>query len=767
MDSPTPKSPGDQASHGDQEAKRRAKDAEHRLAALSSLLDSIDSSATVDPLVTQTKPSPHESQLVTARLGVASSLFVALRSKHAPTAAHCLRVALGASSWAMDMDLPEELRDDIEVAALLHDVGKIGVPDHVLLKPGKLSGEELLMMERHRQLTCDILEGCCDSKGVLDIVQYSPGWYDGTKHGFDRAGEELPLGARIIAIIDAFDAMTTDRVYRRAMSRERAIVELFECSGTQFDPQLVKRFCDLMSQGKGQFTETVARRWLQQISVEDSKRYWTLPEGRAVSRSNPPVTSSPYYERLLDSMHDGVIFVDQNLHITEWNRAAERLTGIAAQSIVGNAWLPSLIGLADERDRKVPDNECPIAHAMDSGAQSFRRVTVLGRGNERVSVDIHIAPVLRTNGIAQGATVLLHDASSRITLEERVETLHEKASKDPLTKLSNRAEFDRGLKAFANAHLEQGEPCSMIMCDIDHFKKINDVHGHQAGDEALVLFSDILQRHARSGDLVARYGGEEFVVLCADCDNATATRRAEALRRAVSEYPQPSLGNKCVTASFGVTEIQGGDTPETFLNRADRALLQAKDSGRNVVVQLGTGIVENEKVSKSPNWLSWLNSSPADELLSRDLVTIVPMNVAAEKMRGFVADHQAQILNIQDNRVILKIDEAQSTLGKRWSDRPVPFVMELTFDEEGNADDLQSSSRQVRTLIRVVVRPRRQRDRRRRDMQERARLLVVSLKSYLMAHDHMAVSAETQFVESEDEQRKKKSKNILAHWLSE
>lgn len=760
LDMDSPQTPTSQA---DLDVSRRAKDAENRLAALSTLLDSIDNNASAYPWATKAKQSPHESQLVTARLGMASSLFIALRAKHGPTSAHCLRVALGASSWSMAMNLPEALCDDIEVASLLHDVGKIGVPDHILLKPGHLNGEELLLMERHRQLGCEILSSCCTSENILDIVQYIPGWYDGTKHGFDKSGEGLPFGARIIAIVDAFDAMTTDHVYRRAMSRERAIAELFQHSGTQFDPQLVKRFCELMSRDQVQFTETVARRWLQQISIDASDRYWSLSAVTTGKASDPQQTAHPHYERLLDSMHDGVVFVDENLHVTVWNRAAERLTGISAHSIVGNIWTPDLVRLKDERGKSILDQECPIAHSMKTSTQSFRRLTLHGKGNEQISADVHVTPVLRADGIARGATVILHDASSQITLEKRVESLNEKATQDPLTKLANRAELDHGLGAFVEAYHEQRQPCSMIICDIDNFKVINDLHGHQAGDEALILFAGILKGHARGGDLVARYGGEEFVVLCADCDNATATRRAEALRRAVSEFLQPSLGNKCITASFGVTEIQGGDTPETFLNRADRALLQAKENGRNMVVQLGTGIGEDRGNSRTKNWLAWFRRSPADELLSRRLVTVVPMKVAAEKLRGFVADHKAQILDIQGDCVTVKIDDAQAGLSNRWSDRPIPFVMELTFEEE-NTGGQRGSGGQQRTLIQVVVRPRRQRDRRRRDMLERAKQLLVSVKSYMMAQEYLAEAPAS--VGTED-RLLKKSKKFLSHWLSE
>src|SRR5690606_17837687 len=126
--------------------------------------------------------------------------------------------------------------------ALLHDIGKIGVPDHILSKASKLNEEEVAAMEKHRFYGLEILRQCCASPELLAIVRYAPAWYDGSKPGFDRAGEDLPLGARMVAVLDAFDAMTTDRVYRRALSRERALAELFACAGTQFDLRLVKNF---------------------------------------------------------------------------------------------------------------------------------------------------------------------------------------------------------------------------------------------------------------------------------------------------------------------------------------------------------------------------------------------------------------------------------------------------------------------------------------------------------------------------------------------
>ena len=140
-------------------------------------------------------------------------------------------------------------------------------------------------------------------------------------------------------------------------------------------------------------------------------------------------------------------------------------------------------------------------------------------------------PVHGKNGVSHGAALLLHDASSPD---------HARAARPVAAREGHPRPADAGrqpgrvrphpARAASSRTWSGGLPCSLIICDIDHFKRINDTFGHQAGDEVLIAFAALLRRHCRSGDLVARYGGEEFVMLCADCDNATATRRAEELR---------------------------------------------------------------------------------------------------------------------------------------------------------------------------------------------------------------------------------------------
>jgi diguanylate cyclase (GGDEF)-like protein len=330
----------------------------------------------------------------------------------------------------------------------------------------------------------------------------------------------------------------------------------------------------------------------------------------------------------------------------------------------------------------------------------------------------------------------LHDASSEISLEQRCQSLAEKATRDPLTQVANRAEFDRVHAMFVAAHQQHQLPCSLIMCDLDLFKSVNDTYGHQAGDEGIKSLAAILKGSCRSGDLVARYGGEEFVLLCADCDNAAASRRAEQVRKSLSQMSQPKMGGRAITASFGVTEIQPGDTPETMLRRADRALLMAKQRGRNQVVQLGTGSAATADATPgSPTLL--LPASQPTTLVEQVLVTPVPAKMAIEKLRGFVADHQANIVKIDGYQVQLEMAERSAHGFRRLTDRPILFRVHLRFEEQRvrkERDDAEVAAAGIlRTRIIVGISLRKNRDRRRSDVVQRAHQLLISLRSYLMA----------------------------------
>jgi diguanylate cyclase (GGDEF)-like protein len=693
-----------------------------------------------------------ENRLIEVRLGIASSLLAALRQKHSPAARHSLRVALGCSSWAFAIGMDDDERDAIEVAALLHDVGKIGAPEGLLLKPGALDGDEVRLMDQYRLSGLDILANCCPSPAIVDIIRHSAGWYDGSRVNYPLVANAIPLGARMLAIVDAFDSMTTDQVYRPAMSRERALHELFTHAGRQFDPDLIRSFSELNV--SVQVHQKVIGHWLKTLDPQQSNRFWqSLPV--AAPREQDVPCAALFQQKLLDNMYDAVIFVDCNMRIVRWNRGAERLTGISGVSVLDHHWSPKLIGMRDEQKGELAGMDCPVAYCMNTGVQSLRRLVVSNRHDRPTAVDVHTVPVVGSNGATHGAAMLLHDASPEATLEAQCNSLHERATKDPLTQVANRAEFDRMHQAFLKAHLDRGLPCSLIICDIDFFKSVNDTYGHPAGDEVLRSFGQVLKSECRSGDLVARYGGEEFVLLCADCSNATAARRAEELRRLVSELPLQVLGGSSITASFGVTEVQPGDTAESMLRRADRALLEAKNLGRNNVVQLGDGLGNPANTG-----LPQPGSKPNGEtFIDTVLVTAVPINVAIEKLRGFVLDHHAEILGIKADRIDLQIEAKNRQPSRRRSDRPVPFLVELSFSEQRvpiRSPQGIATTKALRTRIRVVIRLKRTRDRRSTGITQQAQCILAAIQSYLMAN---------QETNPADPGTTRRAVNMLAPWL--
>lgn len=189
------------------------------------------------------------TELETLSVGTIRALADALDAKCDYTAGHSLRVSRIAVLVGRQLGLPEDNLRDIELGGILHDIGKIGVPESILWKPDKLTPEEKAIMSRHPVKSAEIIG---DLKGLVrarDYVKHHHEYYDGSGYPDGLAGDSIPIGARIILVSDAYDAMTTDRPYREAIGHERAIAELRKLSGTQFDPEVVAGLLRLTEDG--------------------------------------------------------------------------------------------------------------------------------------------------------------------------------------------------------------------------------------------------------------------------------------------------------------------------------------------------------------------------------------------------------------------------------------------------------------------------------------------------------------------------------------
>ena len=421
----------------------------------------------------------------------------------------------------------------------------------------------------------------------------------------------------------------------------------------------------------------------------------------------------PLFEKMLiDNMHDGVLFVDADCRIVLWNTGIERLTGVSSQAAFGRMFLPSLLDMYNNHQARIPDDECPVARSIQSGVQSIGRVNVMGRQGRHVAVDLHTIPVRRSDGVMQGATVLLHDASSETSLEERCQALHVQVSKDPLTQVANRAEFDRMLVNFVAAHQESNLPCSLIMSDIDHFKNINDKFGHQAGDAAIITFAAL----ARSRCAARATSSPATAARSSRSSAPTATTPPPPARPSSSAAGSPSSSTRISARSASPPASASPSCRPATRRKPCSAVptapcLQAKDQGRNQVVQLGGGMSdEPEKKSWWP-FQAWTGRA----LVEATLKTAVPLEVAVQKLRGFVSDQNAKILSTKQNEMSMELTDRLSSANRRKTDREVAFTITLRFSEQHvqrtNAHGFAAGD-YVETHVDVTIHPRRDRDRR-------------------------------------------------------
>lgn len=171
--------------------------------------------------------------------------------------------------------------------------------------------------------------------------------------------------------------------------------------------------------------------------------------------------------------------------------------------------------------------------------------------------------------------------AANVSLEKKVKEIEAVAEKDPLTGVYNRHRFDKGLRQERERATRYDRPLSLIILDIDHFKRINDRYGHTVGDKVLIGVAQYIEKHIRENDMLCRWGGEEFGIVASDSPLDAARSLAEKLRSSLERAPL--YREISVTCSFGVAQFDGSEDVDSFIRRADRALYKAKESGRNRV----------------------------------------------------------------------------------------------------------------------------------------------------------------------------------------
>ena len=291
-----------------------------------------------------------------------------------------------------------------------------------------------------------------------------------------------------------------------------------------------------------------------------------------------------FYKNLLDSLHDGVYFVDRERRITYWSRGAERISGFDSFEVVGMRCSDNLLMHINDEGVNLCGTGCPLAHTLNDGRVREEEVYLQHKDGHRVPVLTRVAPLRDSSGDVVGAIETFSDNSSKAALVQRLEDLQKMALLDPLTELANRRCIDMKLRSRLDEMKRYGWSCGVLFIDIDNFKVVNDAYGHSMGDKVLKMVARTLSSSLRSFDILGRYGGEEFIAIIANVNAEQLYSFADRLRILVE---QSSLNMEShtvrVTISIGATLAQPDDSVDTIVKRADQLMYHSKTIGRNCV----------------------------------------------------------------------------------------------------------------------------------------------------------------------------------------
>jgi diguanylate cyclase (GGDEF)-like protein len=634
------------------------------------------------------REDPDSLDSVVAR-PVLRRLLSALSYRDAATLAHSRRVALLSVGMAQQLGWESRHLRLLEVAALLHDFGKIGVPDNILRKPAQLSSDEAELIAISNNIGTDMLQACHLDNEVVQIVADAQAYYEAPDDS-RPLGEDLHLGARILAVADAYDSLTHDQVFRHGKSHQQAVAVLQQDAETKFDANIVHALA----------------RWIDSeglpYPIDESDDGASAPPGAPGDDETvqQAVALCQIFSHLyvLESLYDGFYLLDSDLKIALWNRGISELLQRPASQMLTTQWSSRTIPTSTPNGGRIADHDCQVRKVMQSGQAACQTVQVQQKGGPWIEVELQTLPLKDAQGTVQGVAEIYRDITRSKRHAPQYRELKLAASRDALTGVANRGEMEKRLaQLFEEYNPRSDAPFSVIFLDIDHFKPINDTHGHGVGDRVLIAVARLMQAELYSGEMVARYGGEEFVVLCPSTDLESAIRKAERLRTALAETTigdQPRIN---VTASLGVSQVEPGDTPEQLLHRADTALYNAKEGGRNRTCNLSAKDVLAKKASPHEG-----QKTHNDSVFRGSFTTCMMPEMAVYKVSGFVSETDAKVVKVSAERVALQVGRGGllGGWGAQPHRQPVNILLEFTEPEEAPT---KSPTRRV--LVRVTITP--------------------------------------------------------------
>jgi diguanylate cyclase (GGDEF)-like protein/putative nucleotidyltransferase with HDIG domain len=583
----------------------------------------------------------HIIEMAELHLRTIETLALAIDAKDDTTASHVRRVQIYAKEIGKDLGLCESEMRALEAAALLHDIGKLAVPEYIISKPGKLTPDEFEKMKIHPVVGAEILERVHFPYPVVPIVRSHHEKYDGTGYPDGLAGEEIPIGARILSAVDCLDALSSDRQYRRALPIEDAMLMVEAQSGKSFDPQVVvcikKRFRELESRTRveGADPSRIGANVRVERGASPGTGFAAVPgliarnEGLGKNFRMAISDARMEFQTLVEITND----LGSSLSLSETLALlAVRLEKTVHHDTVviyirqGGELIPSFV--KGESFRLFSSLKIPIGQGISGWVAENDRVIVNGNpaveagylNDPRKVTPLRSAiavPLHGRDGVI-GVLALYHLQGEAFTADHRrilvnisskaglvienslsFQNAKTAAEVDELTGLLNAKSLFNQLHDQVGACAKRDGSLAVIVMDLDGFKRANDEHGHLAGNRVLAHVASGLRRICRSSDLVARMGGDEFVMVLpepGDYVEIAVKRIAELGPRAAEQAV--CLSPITISAGVAMYAIDATDA-ESLLEKADERMYENKRAGKLARARAGAAVDDRAKALAS------------------------------------------------------------------------------------------------------------------------------------------------------------------------
>jgi diguanylate cyclase (GGDEF)-like protein/putative nucleotidyltransferase with HDIG domain len=576
----------------------------------------------------------HAEEMATIHMNTIESLAIAIDAKDQTTHGHVRRTQIYATQMGTLLNVSEKELRALHAGALLHDIGKLAVPEYILNKPGKLTEAEFAKMKIHPTVGGDILKRVNFPYPVEDIVRYHHEKWDGSGYPKGLKGEAIPLIARIISVVDFYDATRCDRPYRKGMKREESLALLRSMVGSAFDPKVVETFIKHVEAFDRLIDSQDIKEQVDSTPVVDNQTATKPDAGLApdilgVAEETSVFRTISEAQREVFALHEIAQTIGSSLNLSDTvTLVANKLRAIVPFDTC-------VIYLVDD-----PSGKAIAAHVVGEEVELFKRRRInIGDGitgwviansrsmcNASPELDlvgipdevtkrfrgVLVSPLLREDG-AFGAISLYSQSRTSYTTEHvrllesvcqhassalnnalTYEKTRESALVDPLTELPNARGFYMMLEQrIAECQRMNKEPVALVCMDIDDFKIVNDKYGHSIGDRLLASVAGVVRRELRQMDILTRYAGDEFVAIMPMASSKMAISISERMRNAVEEQlfsvrtgTMIGLGVSLGVACFP----DDGETSEELLSAAARRMQHDKNARKAILTVASAGV---------------------------------------------------------------------------------------------------------------------------------------------------------------------------------